>query len=87
MNLKLPEFDKFWEDGFFEVPIERTKKIMFKDLRENPKINALNTPSGKIEITSNIIKNYNLKDCKGHHTWIEQYEWLGRKENFPLHLI
>ena len=87
MNLKLPEFDKFWEDGFFEVPIERTKKIMFKDFRDNPKINALNTPSGKIEITSNIIKNYNLKDCKGHPTWIEPYEWLGRKENFPLHLI
>ena len=38
MNLKLPEFDKFWEDGFFEVPIERTKKIMFKDFRDNPKI-------------------------------------------------
>ena len=87
MNLKLPEFDKFWEDGFFEVPIEKTKKIMFKDFRDNPKINALNTPSGKIEITSSTIKNYNLKDCKGHPTWIEPYEWLGRKEKFPLHLL
>jgi biotin/methionine sulfoxide reductase len=87
MNLKLPEFDKFWEDGFFEVPIKKTKKIMFKEFRDNPKINALNTPSGKIEITSNTIKNYNLKDCKGYPTWIEPYEWLGRKENFPLHLI
>ena len=87
MNLKLPEFDKFWEDGFFEVPIEKTKKIMFKDFRDNPKINALNTPSGKIEITSSTIKKYNLKDCKGHPTWIEPYEWLGRKEKFPLHLL
>ena len=87
MNLKLPEFDKFWEDGFFEVPIEKTKKIMFKDFRDNPKINPLNTPSGKIEITSSTIKKYNLKDCKGHPTWIEPYEWLGRKEKFPLHLL
>ena len=87
MNLKLPEFSKFWEEGFFEIPIEKTKKIMFKNFRDNPVKNPLNTPSGKIEITSNIIKNYNLKDCKGHPTWIEPYEWLGNKDNFPLHLI
>ncbi len=87
MNLKLPEFNKFWEEGCFEIPIEKTKKIMFKNFRDNPVKNPLNTPSGKIEITSNIIKNYNLKDCKGHPTWIEPYEWLGNKDNFPLHLI
>ena len=87
MNLKLPEFNKFWEEGFFEIPIEKTKKIMFKNFRDNPVKNPLNTPSGKIEITSNTIKNYNLKDCKGHPTWIEPYEWLGNKDNFPLHLI
>ena len=87
MNLKLPEFSKFWEEGFFEIPIEKTKKIMFKNFRDNPLKNPLNTPSGKIEITSNTIKNYNLKDCKGHPTWIEPYEWLGNKDNFPLHLI
>ncbi len=87
MDLNLPEFNKFWEEGFFEVPIEKTKKIMFEKFRNNPKKNPLNTPSGKIEITSSIIKNFNLKNCKGHPTWIEPYEWLGRKGNFPLHLI
>ena len=60
---------------------------MFKDFRDNPKINPLNTPSGKIEITSSTIKKYNLEDCKGHPTWIEPYELLGRKEKFPLHLL
>ncbi len=87
MNLKLPDFNKFWEEGLFEVPIEKTKKIMFEDFRNNPIKNPLNTPSGKIEITSNTIRNFKLKDCKGHPTWIEPYEWLGKKENFPLHLI
>ena len=87
MNLKLPDFNKFWEEGLFEVPIEKTKKIMFEDFRNNPIKNSLNTPSGKIEITSNTIRNFKLKDCKGHPTWIEPYEWLGKKENFPLHLI
>ena len=87
MDLELPEFNQFWENGFFEVPIEKTKKIMFKEFRDNPIKNPLNTPSGKIEITSNIIKNFNLKNCKGHPVWIEPYEWLGKKDNFPLHLI
>ena len=87
MNLELPDFNKFWEEGLFEVPIEKTKKIMFEDFRNNPIKNSLSTPSGKIEITSNTIRNFKLKDCKGHPTWIEPYEWLGKKENFPLHLI
>ena len=87
MNLELPDFNKFWEEGLFEVPIEKTKKIMFEDFRNNPIKNSLSTPSGKIEITSNTIRNFKLKDCKGHPTWIEPYEWLGNKENFPLHLI
>ena len=47
----------------------------------------MNTPSGKIEITSNTIKNFNLDKCKGHPTWIEPYEWLGKIDNYPMHLI
>ena len=87
VNLDLPDFKKFWEDGFFEVPIEKTKKIMFENFRKNPNENPLNTPSGKIEITSNTIKNFNLDKCKGHPTWIEPYEWLGKIDNYPMHLI
>ncbi len=87
VNLDLPDFEKFWEDGFFEVPIEKTKKIMFENFRKNPNENPLNTPSGKIEITSNTIKNFNLDKCKGHPTWIEPYEWLGKIDNYPMHLI
>jgi len=87
LNLELPEFDKFWDKGVFEVPIEKTKKIMFREFRNNPKKNPLNTPSGKIEITSDTIKNFNLKDCKGHPFWFEPYEWLGKKDRYPLHLI
>jgi len=87
VNLDLPDFENFWEDGFFEVPIEKTKKIMFENFRKNPNENPLNTPSGKIEITSNTIKNFNLDKCKGHPTWIEPYEWLGKIDNYPMHLI
>jgi biotin/methionine sulfoxide reductase len=87
LDLDLPNFNEFWHKGFFEVPIKKTKKIMFQKFREDPKENPLNTPTGKIEISSEPIKSFNLKDCKGHPSWIEPYEWLGGKNNYPLHLI
>ena len=87
LDLDLPNFNEFWHKGFFEVPIKKTKKIMFQKFREDPNENPLNTPTGKIEISSEPIKSFNLKDCKGHPSWIEPYEWLGGKNNYPLHLI
>ena len=86
-HLKLPNFDQFWKEGFYQVQIKKHKKIMFKEFRDNPTKSPLKTPSGKIEITSNTIKNFNLNDCKGYPTWIEPYEWLGNINDYPLHLI
>ena len=47
----------------------------------------MNTPSGKIEIFSETISNFNLHDCLGHPSWFEPYEWLGKINEYPLHLI
>ena len=60
---------------------------MFKNFVLNPLKNKLKTPSGKIEITSETIKNFKLKDCKQHPSLFEPYEWLGNKKKFNLHLI
>ena len=62
-------------------------KIMLKNFKDNPSKFPLNTPSGKIEIFSNTIAKFNLKDCLGHPTWFEPYEWLGKTKKYPLHLI
>ena len=61
---------------------------MLKDFRENPIKNALTTPSGKIEIFSKTVANFNYEDCPGHPVWIEPCEWLGQKnKKYPIHLI
>ena len=86
-HIYLPTFKSFWHKGYFELPKLKMDKIMFKNFVLNPLKNKLKTPSGKIEITSETIKNFKLKDCKQHPSWFEPYEWLGNKKKFNLHLI
>ena len=86
-KIELPDFSEFWEKGYFEVPPSENKKIMFKNFRQNPITNPLKTPSGKIEISSRTIANFNLSDCHSHPKWLEPYEWLGKIDRYTLHLI
>ena len=86
-QINLPDFKKFWEKGFYEVPCPDTKKIMFEKFRNDPEKFPLNTPSGKIEISSQTIENFKLNDCLSHPSWFEPYEWLGKTNKYPLHLI
>jgi anaerobic selenocysteine-containing dehydrogenase len=58
------------------------------DFRKDPLKNSLTTPSGKIEIFSQTVANFNYEDCPGHPVWIEPCEWLGQKnKKYPIHLI
>ena len=86
-KINLPEFSDFWNKGFYEVPTTENKKVLLKEFYQNPITNPLNTPSGKIEITSKTISSFNLSDCPSHPQWLEPYEWLGKIDKYPLHLI
>ena len=86
-KIELPDFHDFWKKGFYEVPCDNTKKIMFKNFRNNPVKFPLKTPSKKIEISSKTIESFKLTDCLSHPSWFDPYEWLGKTDNFPLHLI
>ena len=88
-NFNLPEFDKFWKDGFQEVLYPKKQTILLEEFRKDPINNPLPTPSGKIEIFSQTIANFNYKDCPGHPVWLEQDEWLGSPltKQYPLQLI
>ena len=86
-DLSMPSFEEFWEKGYFEVPAPRTEKIMFDKFRKDPAHFPLQTPSGKIEISSETIANFQLPDCYSHPYWFEPYEWLGNVDEYPLHLI
>ncbi|RXK01101.1 trimethylamine-N-oxide reductase TorA [Arcobacter sp. CECT 8986] len=82
MNLKIPTFKEFWKANkpvTFETPFENTQYVRYADFREDPILNPLGTPSGKIEIYSKTIEKMNYDDCKSHPTWFEPAEWVGMK--------
>ncbi|WP_338889164.1 molybdopterin-dependent oxidoreductase [Rhodococcus sovatensis] len=87
-DMTAPDFESFWQDGPFEMvlrPIRRTLEEFVSD----PVANKLNTRSGKIEIVSEVIREFDYDDCPPHPTWTAPVEWLGgrRAESFPIHLI
>ena len=87
-DVHLPPFETFDRDGWFKAEPPAEPVIMLKAFREDPIANPLSTPSGRIEIFSATIANFEYDDCRGHTTWIEPAEWLGLEHTrFPLHLI
>jgi len=82
-NIAMPTFQEFWQNNkpiTFEVPYESTEFIRYGSFREDPILEPLGTPSGKIEVYSKTIEKMNYDDCKAHATWFEPSEWLGMKD-------
>lgn len=79
---EMPDFATFWKANkplTFAPTEEGMNFIRHAEFREDPILNPLGTPSGKIEIYSETIAKMNYKDCKGHPMWFEPIEWLGMK--------
>ncbi len=83
-----PSFDEFWRAGSVRMATEDGLTFL-GDFRADPVNNALRTPSGKIEIFSEVVDRFGYEDCVGHPAWYEPEEWLRgtRASRFPLHLI
>ncbi len=64
----MPNFSKFWEDNqLIEMGgTRRTHSLFVTRISEDPIMNPLGTPSGKIEIFSKTIEGYQLEDCPPH---------------------
>jgi biotin/methionine sulfoxide reductase len=88
-GLAAPDFDEFWERGYFELPIVSAAPTLLEEFRSDPGKHPLTTPSGLIEIFSSRIEGFQYDDCPPHPTWIEPSEWLGGPgvEQFPFHLV
>lgn len=83
MDIAMPKFRDFWKQNkpvTFDTPYENTQFVRYSDFREDPILNPLGTPSGKIEIYSKTIEEMHYKDCKAHPTWFEPAEWVGMKD-------
>ena len=83
MSMTMPNFREFWaknEPIIFETPYENTQFVRYADFIEDPILDPLGTPSGRIEIYSKTIEDMNYDDCKAHPSWLEPAEWLGMKK-------
>jgi biotin/methionine sulfoxide reductase len=85
----IPEFDRFWADGWLEIPQGADDYVLFADFRADPDKHRLATPSGRIELYSERIASFGYDDCPPHATWIAPAEWLGgaAAASYTLHLI
>ena len=87
-NVELPSWEDFKKAGWFKVPDAEKQGVMMEKFVNDPIKFPLSTPSGKIEIFSNTIANFDYNDCPGHPYWMEPLEWLGNATvNAPLHMI
>ena len=78
-GFELPSYDAFWQDGIYKTPDAPATEDWLAGFRRDPVTHPLSTPSGKIEITSNVIAGFNYSDCPPHPTWLEPFERLGNK--------
>jgi len=79
----VPEFDEFWAQGGIELPFPGDERTMFEQYRADPVQHALKTPSGRIELASDVVAGFGYDDCPGHPAWFEPDEAAG----YPMHLI
>ena len=90
LGIHLPEFKEFWQSDIFRINREEVTPLefSFEKFRRDPDGEALDTPSGKIEIFSVPIDSFQLKNCSGHPQWFDKTEFLGseRSKRFPLAL-
>lgn len=91
-GIAMPPFREFWDKGEileFKVPEAANSWIRYNEYREDPLLEPLGTPSGKIEIYSRAIEKMGYDDCKAYPSWIEPTEWLGceKAKTYPLHLL
>ncbi len=86
-GVEIPAYEDFLKMEYFRLTSPQPKTVMLSDFRNNPLKSPLNTPSGKIEIFSEVIAGYNLPDFPGYPAWTAPSEWLGTADGTELHLV
>ncbi|KGF69514.1 trimethylamine N-oxide reductase I catalytic subunit [Hoeflea sp. BAL378] len=87
-GIEVPAFADFWETGVavFEIPDSAKQFVRYAEFREDPLLEPLGTPTGKIEIFSRNIEKMGYDDCGPHPMWFEPVERVGGAGSFPLHV-
>ncbi len=68
-DMALPDWESFLDGGVITLPDPSPDQVFLADFRRDPKAHALPTPSGRIELFSQTIADFDLPDCPGHPSW------------------
>ena len=89
-GIDLPDLAGLRARNWLRLPIhaDGPNRTLFAPFREDPDAAPLPTPSGRIEIFSDVIEGFGYDDCPGHPVWLPPDEWPGAAhEEAPLHLV
>ena len=68
-GFSLPDWDSFIAGDIIELPDPAPGNVFLADFRADPVANSRPTPSGKIELYSEVVAGFELDDCPGHAFW------------------
>lgn len=87
-GVDLPDWQTFMAGDIVHVPDPSSDQVFLADFRADPEANPLETPSGKIELFSEVIASFESADCPGHATWFPPRDVAdGQAEKHPLYLL
>lgn len=88
-GIAAPDFETFWEEGFFRMPEPEDDHAILGRFRAEPERLPLATPSGRIEIFCPFVAEKGDPAQPGHPVWLDPEEWLGADlaARYPLHLL
>jgi biotin/methionine sulfoxide reductase len=84
-GMEAPDFDAFWARGEITLPSEPDDGGPLRAFRADPVRHPLQTPSGRIEIASDVVAGFGYADCPGHPAWLPATEQPDARH--PLRLI
>ena len=81
----LPDWDDFISGDIVSLPDPTPDRVFLSEFRADPVANKRATPSGRIELFSQTVADFDLPDCAGHATWNPPRDQS--EGRFPLSLI
>ncbi|WP_455286504.1 molybdopterin-dependent oxidoreductase [Cupriavidus necator] len=87
-GIELPDWEDFLSGDVIELEDRNKDAVFLSDFRSEPNRFSLPTPSGKIELASDVIAGFGYSDCPGHPTWFPPRAWQSSTaKQFPLSLL
>ena len=65
-----PSFEEFWAAGEITLPQAEDDGGIFRAFRDDPVGAPLATPSGRLELYSEVVAGFGYDDCPGHPAWL-----------------